>query len=144
MKFTELENDDRYNAAYRKGAYDEIVLAFVKSGLDIAKIEFDEEDVEHYGGQLKTWWDAEGIEAKKKTLSNISSTINARIKGNLWINDLVDAMIQSGIKMRYKSNGEWPVMPHAYRCGDSIVFEYVRPTKEMLARYRKEKTENAD
>lgn len=144
MRFTELENDDRYNAAYRKGAYDEIVLAFVKSGLDIAKIEFDEEDVEHYGGQLKTWWDAEGIEAKKKTLSNISSTINARIKGNLWINDLVDAMIQSGIKMRYKSNGEWPVMPHAYRCGDSIVFEYVRPTKEMLARYRKEKTENAD
>lgn len=144
MRFTELENDDRYNAAYRKGAYDEIVLAFVKSGLDIAKIEFDEEDVEHYGGQLKTWWDAEGIEAKKKTLSNISSTINTRIKGNLWINDLVDAMIQSGIKMRYKSNGEWPVMPHAYRCGDSIVFEYVRPTKEMLARYRKEKTENAD
>lgn len=144
MKFTELENDDRYNAAYRRGAYDEIVLAFVKSGLDIAKIEFDEEDVEHYGGQLKTWWDAEGIEAKKKTLSNISSTINARIKGNLWTNDLIDAMIQSGIKMRYKSNGEWPVMPHAYRCGDSIVFEYVRPTKEMLARYRKEKTENAD
>ena len=144
MRFTELENDDRYNVAYRKGAYDEIVLAFVKSGLDIAKIEFDEEDVEHYGGQLKTWWDAEGIEAKKKTLSNIASTINARIKGNLWINDLVDAMTQNGIKMRYKSNGEWPVMPHAYRCGDSIVFEYVRPTKEMLARYRKEKTENAD
>lgn len=144
MRFTELENDDRYNAAYRKGIYDEIVLAFVKSGLDIAKIEFDEEDVEHYGGQLKTWWDAEGIEAKRKTLSNISSTINARIKGSLWINDLVDAMIQSGIKMRYKSNGEWPVMPHVYRCGDSIVFEYVRPTKEMLARYRKEKTEDAD
>lgn len=144
MRFTEFEGNDRCNNACRKGVYDEIVLAFVKSGLDIAKIEFDEEDVEHYDGQLKTWWDAEGVEAKKKTLSNIASTINARIKGNLWINEIIDAMIQSGIKMRCKSNGEWPVMPHACRCGDSIAFEYVRPTKEMLARYRKEKTENAD
>ena len=144
MRFTELEGADRKNNAYKKGIYDDIVLAFVKSGLDIAKIEFDEEDVEHYGGQLKTWWETEGAEAKKKILSNIASTMNARIKGSLWINEIVDEMIQSGIKMRYKSNGEWPVMPHAYRCGDSIVFEYVRPTREMLAKYRKEKTENAD
>ena len=144
MRFAEIEGADRSDHAYEKGMCDDIVPAFAKPGPGIAKLEFDEEDVERCGGRLKAWWETEGTEAEKKTLSNMVSTIDGRIEGSLRINEIVDAMIHSGIEMRCKPNGERPVMPHAHRCRDGIAFEHVRPTKEMLAKHRKERTENAD
>lgn len=132
MKFEKIEKIAMRNR--RVGAYDDVFKAFIKSGLDVAKVTFDKDDVEKYKGQLKTWWEHKDEQIGRKYLSNIASTINARIKAS-WLDTCLPLMKENGVKIRYENNGQWPVLPHCFCIDNEIVFEYVLADKAAKRKY---------
>lgn len=134
MEFKEYDKATRCHNSGRKGIYDPIFVGFVKTGMDIARVEFDAEDARIYGGGVAKWHECQDAEERKKIMSNLIATINSRIKST-WL-DLIPEMARSGVKMRYKSENRWPVLPHCYRAGSSLIIEYVQPTERQLEEYR--------
>lgn len=134
MEFKEFDKNGRSHNCGRKGVYDPIFIGFVKTGMEIARVEFDAEDAKVYGGGVAKWRECEDAEERKKIISNLISTINSRIKST-WL-DLIPEMVRSGVKMRCKSENRWPVIPHCYRAGESMIIEYVQPTEQQLKEYR--------